>query len=452
MANWFYYAADGRKFGPVSAEQLKSLVESGAIMPDTLIESETGQQAYAEHTRGLFAEPATKKMEPPMPAPPVAGMVPPSPPAVNMMGTYPPVPPPLPPEAQNKPSPVIQEKSGDNFLSKWNFGTRIIVASAVFAVISFVMPWRSLGPLSVNAFQNGAFLLGLLFAYPVWAAVSGRAVNRVGGLVCGGVGLLLGILFIADSQITFFGETMNAAGSSVYVFLISCVVMGVGVFLHNTAENAEISPTDGHSKLPRPIIASGIGLALIVVIIAACGYFFTGDGSGDSPFSADFAEEEESVDEITTKKLSPQEEIKHLEKKKANAERTNGFIVENPKFYFASRFEGLPKEGVIAIDIRNKTRETISGFSLDGKLVSPGRSVPWMEDDISYKIAGGLEPGESKSLALSAGYGWDNVPKDRNDYVLQVTVKSIQFADDEKVEAGIFTKEDEQKLRELKRK
>lgn len=73
MPNWFYYDETGTRTGPVTVERLKLLVNIGTIKPETVVETEGGQQAYAKNVRGLFnaTEPATKRMESPPPPPPL---------------------------------------------------------------------------------------------------------------------------------------------------------------------------------------------------------------------------------------------------------------------------------------------------------------------------------------------------------------------------------------------
>lgn len=72
MPNWFYYNELGTRAGPVTAERLKLLVSVGTIKPETIIETENGQQGYAKNVKELFqvSEPVTKRMEAPLPSPP----------------------------------------------------------------------------------------------------------------------------------------------------------------------------------------------------------------------------------------------------------------------------------------------------------------------------------------------------------------------------------------------
>ena len=74
MPNWFYYDELGTRNGPVPSEDLKYLADTGVVTPETIVETDSGKQAYAKDVRGLFkiTEPVTKKHEspltPPLPA------------------------------------------------------------------------------------------------------------------------------------------------------------------------------------------------------------------------------------------------------------------------------------------------------------------------------------------------------------------------------------------------
>ena len=71
---WFYYDSFGKKHGPVSDAELKSLANSGTINRNTQLETETGHRGRAGQLRGLFpATPAPsggRSQGPPVPTPP----------------------------------------------------------------------------------------------------------------------------------------------------------------------------------------------------------------------------------------------------------------------------------------------------------------------------------------------------------------------------------------------
>lgn len=83
--------------------------------------------------------------------------------------------------------------------------------------------------------------------------------------------------------------------------------------------------------------------------------------------------------------------------------------------YYVSR--GYIDEPTIAFTITNDTPTAIRRVFLHGTLTSPGRTLPWVDEPINYEFPGGLEPGESKQLALAPNmFGpWGNADYSRRD-------------------------------------
>jgi hypothetical protein len=53
MPNFFYYDANGQKFGPVNDQQLKALATQGIIVPQTPLETDSGHRGTAGQIPGL---------------------------------------------------------------------------------------------------------------------------------------------------------------------------------------------------------------------------------------------------------------------------------------------------------------------------------------------------------------------------------------------------------------
>jgi hypothetical protein len=93
--------------------------------------------------------------------------------------------------------------------------------------------------------------------------------------------------------------------------------------------------------------------------------------------------------------------------------------ISNQKFAF--RKFSLQKYGglewpVISFNISNKGRVTIKRIYMRALLKTPGRSVPFADENIGYSIPGGLAPGESKRVDLDAktigDWNWSSVTKE----------------------------------------
>lgn len=150
-----------------------------------------------------------------------------------------------------------------------------------------------------------------------------------------------------------------------------------------------------------------------------------------------------------------QEEITALEGREAVAAAAKTaleqFRVLKSSFHYSeTRFS---HNATIELQVKNDTKFAVSRVYFDAKLQSPGRSVPWVDSEFNYSIAGGLEPGEETTWKLSPNmFGeWSRAPRDRTDMVLTVTTTRIDGADGEPIfDADKFTDQDAKRLAELR--
>lgn len=109
-------------------------------------------------------------------------------------------------------------------------------------------------------------------------------------------------------------------------------------------------------------------------------------------------------------------------------------------------------EATIRLRVRNGTAHPVSRAYFEARAVSPGRSVPWLEEEFNYSIAGGLEPGEERTWNLEPNMfqgDWTSVriPKDAR---FEVRVVRLNGADREPLFGGVrFTAADQVRLDSL---
>jgi len=96
----------------------------------------------------------------------------------------------------------------------------------------------------------------------------------------------------------------------------------------------------------------------------------------------------------------------------------------------------------------NKTEYAISRAYFHGVLVTPGRSIPWVEEDFNYQIRGGIEPNESATWKLAPNmFGeWSEAPKDRSGLLLMTTVEKLDGPNGEPLFDAEFLESDQQRL------
>ena len=146
-------------------------------------------------------------------------------------------------------------------------------------------------------------------------------------------------------------------------------------------------------------------------------------------------------------------EIKELDAKKAGALAARAQLA---KFEVTrSRFRMLPRESVgpkplIELLVKNGTGAAVSRAYFRGTVASPGRVVPWIEEDFSFESAGGLEPGEVGDWTIEPNqYKWRQtaVPKDA---VMTVEVVRLDSADGKVLYDSSFDEADAKRLESLK--
>ena len=137
-------------------------------------------------------------------------------------------------------------------MPNWSVGAWVILGAMFLAIISLFFKWtgdpgrslasdmaRQMGALGLDtrAMQmpgdryaahmgliNPWVMLTGVFIYPVWMLLAGRPIHLVGGILCGAWGALTALFWILK-----YG---SAANWGLYVYLVSCLVLIVGVVLY----------------------------------------------------------------------------------------------------------------------------------------------------------------------------------------------------------------------------
>lgn len=145
------------------------------------------------------------------------------------------------------------------------------------------------------------------------------------------------------------------------------------------------------------------------------------------------------------------EEIEQLREKLA-AEKQDmlaRFVVQRCRFRRTDT--GFIGGNVIELSVHNGTDRAVSRAYFHAVLLTPGREMPWVDEDFNYQIAGGLEPGESATWSLGPNMfgAWRNAPSDRGDLILIVRPVGLDGADGSSLTGDRFTERDAERLRAL---
>ena len=85
-----------------------------------------------------------------------------------------------------------------------------------------------MGILSSSGWNQQGYLFCLLFVYPVIGVFNVNGLNRVAGIICGVLALILSMWYITDKHYEIMGATGNASGSGLYLFTACTIGVIVG--------------------------------------------------------------------------------------------------------------------------------------------------------------------------------------------------------------------------------
>ena len=133
-------------------------------------------------------------------------------------------------------------------LQAYGFGASeiTVLAATILSIVSFLLPWAAMtlpivGRVSASGIQKETYWLGIVFIYPACMVLARKKINQIGGHICGGIGLLLGIIYLMDcrKELEQFGAdkaiSVNIAGIGAYLFICTCIALMVGIELQRRA-------------------------------------------------------------------------------------------------------------------------------------------------------------------------------------------------------------------------
>lgn len=119
-----------------------------------------------------------------------------------------------------------------SYIEKFNTGEKVILAGAIFAVLSLFMEWVDIGFASASGFQQQGyiFLAGIL--YPVWKALKTEKISKKTAYLTVGLSIVLMVYFTSDKTVELFGSSVSMAGTGMYVMIASLLAVLAGIYLN----------------------------------------------------------------------------------------------------------------------------------------------------------------------------------------------------------------------------
>lgn len=424
---WFLRMAEGER-GPISSEALKQLALEGQVTPESSVKKgASGNWVPASRVKGLFASTTDQISRPPMPQ----------------------ARPPMPKVTTVVPSVAEAPASSPRFsLDTYQIVLLSIGAACLLVLtISPFFNWVTILAGGVSGIQGDGKIVAIIslvlsILLGVELAVNKRAVTSVllaqaWGTVAGlwMVGEVLRVGAIAKApeiRDNIFGQmlaTQVSPGAGLFLGMIGGIGLAVafGILTFQFLKTRYVFAATQTLSL-----VIGIGMAALLV-----GHDSPSSAKKETlqnPFAQGITDLQAGANVVkhgakpsksnsATKPHSGEEdrpEVRKEDKTKA-IEGLKKFVVNKARFYYSK--DSFMEKPAIELNVTNKMPVPVSRAYFHAVLQTPGRSVPWVEEDFNYSVPGGLEPGESATWELAPNMfgNWSHAPKARNDMVLTVT-------------------------------
>lgn len=133
--------------------------------------------------------------------------------------------------------------------NKLNIGGKMISIAAVLAIISMFMPWVDMVTRTTSGFQELAFVLLLLYAYPLYKMLRNQSVSLILGAGSSILAAAASVAFMEWKTIPFEGVDLCFAGQGTYLFSVASILLFAGILKYQPYVDSTTASLDD-SKTP----------------------------------------------------------------------------------------------------------------------------------------------------------------------------------------------------------
>lgn len=117
--------------------------------------------------------------------------------------------------------------------NEWSIGGKIIATASILGILSLFFKWVDLGFVSVSGFQQQGYIFLLLYIYPVYVLLNDKTMNKKIAIPMSVTAVFFGVVYIFYKSFDFLGTTVYAASSGVYLYIISSILLTIGIYKYD---------------------------------------------------------------------------------------------------------------------------------------------------------------------------------------------------------------------------
>lgn len=115
----------------------------------------------------------------------------------------------------------------------------LLVIGVILYALSILMPWMTIGLGYIPGFEFNAYLLIILFIYPLYTFIRDVPIHQTYGLFCGviPVGVLVVIYFMYTGKDAALDVALVRASFGFYTAFVGCILILAAIFMKLRMQN-----------------------------------------------------------------------------------------------------------------------------------------------------------------------------------------------------------------------
>ncbi|MGO1470415.1 MAG: hypothetical protein ACTHW2_10380 [Tissierella sp.] len=117
---------------------------------------------------------------------------------------------------------------------EWSLGGKFIFFSTLLAILSLFMTWVDMKEIKLSGFEQKGYIFLVFYIYPMYKLLKDERMHKIGGKASSILAIALGASLLGSISIDETGNTVNAGGTGLYLYITASILLNIGTIKYLT--------------------------------------------------------------------------------------------------------------------------------------------------------------------------------------------------------------------------
>lgn len=121
-------------------------------------------------------------------------------------------------------------------IKEWEAGGQTIFAAFILAIASLFMTWVDMDGVRSTGLEEKGYLFLIFYIYPMYKLLKNEPMHKIWGKLSSILAIVFVASFLGSVSLDELGNTIDAGGTGLYLFLSSSILLNVGTIRYKVVE------------------------------------------------------------------------------------------------------------------------------------------------------------------------------------------------------------------------